>query len=316
MIAIADQNHTVPAVPALLELETTGLCQLRCTQCYAGSGPDGGPGTMTPGDWERVIDQATALGVRLVQFLGGEPTLDPALPRLVRHALAAGLKVQVYSNLVHVTADLWELFTLPGVSLGTSWYAADPVTHGKITGSRASYERTRSNIAEAVRRGIFVRAAIVDVLPGQDTAAAAEVLRATGVRDIRIRPQQNLGRAAREGAPHDLAELCGRCGDDRAAIMPDGSLVPCVIGRWLDAGNVRDTPLAALLAGPAWQARLAVVPRRATVPGPLPLGACPPASDGEDCPPASNPTCAPSFCAPDARGDDVVLLPLTARGAG
>ncbi len=43
---------------------------------------------MTPEDWERVIDQAAALGVETVQYIGGEPTLDPDLPRLVRYALA------------------------------------------------------------------------------------------------------------------------------------------------------------------------------------------------------------------------------------
>lgn len=302
-----------PDAPVLLELEITGICQLRCAHCYAGSGPDADPGTMTLLDWERVVSQAAALGVRTVQFIGGEPTLDPALPRLIRHALAAGLNVQVYSNLVHITPSLWRLFSTPGVSLGTSWYAADAAIHGKITGSRASYARTSANIAEAVRRGIPVRAAIVEVLSDQDTAAAAGVLHELGVTDIRIRPQQNLGRAARDDEAHDLAELCGGCGDGRAAVMTDGSLVPCVIGRWLDCGNVRDATLADILSGPTWQRTLALVPRRH--PG-SPAAACPPASDGNDCPPASNPTCSPSYCAPDTGGDDVMLLPLVARPAG
>jgi len=309
---------TAPAadVPSLLELEISGFCQLSCAHCYAGSGPDGGPGTMTPQDWVRVIGQAAALGVRTVQFIGGEPALAPALPRLVRHALDAGLKVQVYTNLVHVTPGLWKLLSLPGVSLGTSWYAADAGTHGKITGSRASHARTRANIGEAVARGIRIRAAVVQVLPDQDTAAAAEVLRELGVTDIRIRPRQNLGRAARDDAPHDLAELCGRCGEGRAAIMTDGSLVPCVIGRWLDTGNVRDAPLADILAGAAWQRTLALVPRLDAAPGSPEVAECSPASDGNDCPPASNPTCSPSYCAPDSGEDAVRLLPFAARRRG
>ena len=68
-------------------LEITGSCQLACVHCYAESGPTGTHGTMTGGDWRRVIDQAAALGVRLVQFIGGEPTMHPELPRLVDHAL-------------------------------------------------------------------------------------------------------------------------------------------------------------------------------------------------------------------------------------
>ncbi len=240
---------------------------------------------MTPENWEHVIDQAAAIGVSMVQFIGGEPTLSPALPRLVRYALSADLKAYVYSNLVHVTPDLWELFGQPGVSLGTSWYSADADTHAKITGSRASHARTAANIAEAVTRGIFVRAAIVEVTEGQDTERAAEFLRRAGVTDIRIRPQQDLGRAARDENTQDAAQLCGRCGMNRAAIMADGRLTPCVVGRWLDCGNVKITPLAGILAGPAWQRTLATVPRRD--PEPCAPDTCPPASDGDDCPPAS-----------------------------
>jgi MoaA/NifB/PqqE/SkfB family radical SAM enzyme len=277
-------SPAAPPVPSFLELEITGLCQLRCTHCYADSGPQGGPGTMTAENWEHVIDQAAAIGVSMVQFIGGEPTLHPSLPRLTRRALAAGLKVWVYSNLVHVTPELWELFARPGVSLGTSWYSADAGTHAKITGSRASHARTAANIAEAVARGIFVRAAIVEVTEGQDTQQAAGYLRGIGVTDIRIRPQQDLGRAARDGNAHDPAELCGRCGINRAAIMTDGQLTPCVVGRWLDCGNVKTTSLADIFAGPAWQRSLADVPR----PDPGAFAPdCPPDSDGNDCSPAS-----------------------------
>jgi MoaA/NifB/PqqE/SkfB family radical SAM enzyme len=231
-------NETAIDVPSFLELETTGKCQLQCTHCYNSSGPDGGTGTMTPDDWRNVIDQAAALGVASVQFIGGEPTMDPNMPELARYALAAGLKVYVYSNLVHVTSNMWELFTTPGTALSTSYYAANPVMHGRITGSKASYARTRSNIIEAVRRDIPVRVAVVKILPDQDTGAAEAELRGLGVTDIRVRREQAVGRAALDSAPHDLSELCGRCGDDRAAIMPDGSLVPCVVGRWLNTGNV------------------------------------------------------------------------------
>jgi sulfatase maturation enzyme AslB (radical SAM superfamily) len=277
-------NEIAIGVPSFLELETTGKCQLRCTHCYNSSGPDGGTGTMTPDDWRNVIDQAAALGVASVQFIGGEPTLDPDMPGLARYALAAGLKVYVYSNLVHVTPGMWELFSMPDIALSTSYYAADPVMHGRIMGSQNSYVRTRSNIIEAVRRGIPVRVAVVKILPDQDTEQAETELRSLGVTDIRVRREQAVGRVARDGAPHDLSELCGNCGDDRAAVMPDGTMVPCVVGRWLGTGNVRTTPLAQILAGPEWERTLALVPRRDYCP---PADDCPPASDGNDCPPAS-----------------------------
>jgi MoaA/NifB/PqqE/SkfB family radical SAM enzyme len=185
---------------------------LKCIHCYAESGPYGRRGTMTTEDWERVIDQAAALGIETVQFIGGEPTLDPRLPRLVRHALRASLNVYVYSNLVHVTTELWELFSRPGVSLGTSWYFADPGKHAKVTGSRASYARTRASIAEAIRRGIPVRAVIADIVEDQGTKQAAAELPGLGVTDIRVRPAQGIGRAAHGDSGNDLSELCGHRG--------------------------------------------------------------------------------------------------------
>jgi sulfatase maturation enzyme AslB (radical SAM superfamily) len=62
---------------SFLELEITGFCQPKCRHCYAGSSPEGDHGTMTADDWERVIDNAQALSVDTVQFIGGEPTLHP-----------------------------------------------------------------------------------------------------------------------------------------------------------------------------------------------------------------------------------------------
>jgi hypothetical protein len=193
----------------------------------------------------------------------------------------------VYSNLVRITPALWELFTEPGVSVSTSWYTADAAEHAMIPGSKIAYASTKANIAEAIRRDITVHVAIVTVLASQDTEQAAAELHGLGVTDIRIRPAQGVGRAARDGRGEDVSELCGHCGLDRAAILPDGTLTPCVIGRWLDCGNVRDTPLASILAGPEWQRNLGLVPRANS------RGAgCPPASDGEDCPPAQ-PQCSP-----------------------
>src|SRR5258708_4092159 len=108
---------------SFLWLEITGRCQLRCAHCYADSGPWGDHGTMTLADWRRMIDEAAALGAPQVQFIGGEPTLHPGLPELIRYALGRNLRVEVFSNLVRVTPELWDVFSLPGVSLATSYYS-------------------------------------------------------------------------------------------------------------------------------------------------------------------------------------------------
>ncbi|MGH7883662.1 MAG: radical SAM protein, partial [Candidatus Dormibacteraceae bacterium] len=118
---------------SFLWLEITGKCQLECVHCYAESGPHGSHGRMESEDWMRVIDQAAELGAAAVQFIGGEPTLHPALPLLVRHALDRQLRVEIFSNLVRVKPELWELFQLPQVQLATSYYSAAAEQHNAIT---------------------------------------------------------------------------------------------------------------------------------------------------------------------------------------
>jgi MoaA/NifB/PqqE/SkfB family radical SAM enzyme len=272
---------TTLAPVTFLELEITGRCQLACTHCYAESGPGGSHGSMTVYDWERVITEARDLGVEAVQFIGGEPTLYPGLGRLVRYALQIGLRVDVYSNLVHVTPELWDLFELPSVSLGTSWYSADPTTHAKITGTVGSYWRTQANIAEALRRGIKVRAGIVDVIDGQDVGGARARLLEMGVTAVSTDRARGVGRAAQSGAA-SRAELCGRCGDGRAAISGDGDVCPCVLGRFLVAGNVQITPLVEILSGPAWREITGSIPRDSG------CVTCTPA-DSNDCNPSRKP---------------------------
>jgi hypothetical protein len=141
---------------------------------YAESGPSGTHGVMSAEDWCRVIDQGAELGVRRVQFIGGAPTLHPGLITLIRYALDRGLAAEVFTNLVHVSADMWEVFQRPGVSLATSWYSDDRNEHDAITG-RPTYDRTKANIGEALRRGSrFARASSTKVVDSERRRAGPD----------------------------------------------------------------------------------------------------------------------------------------------
>lgn len=258
----------------MLWLEITGQCQLSCSHCYAGSGPDGSHGSMTTADWERVLGEAAALGARMVQFIGGEPTLHPDLPRLIRRALSLGLQVEVFSNLVHVSDDAWEAFSLPGVRLATSWYSDDREQHRQVTG-RDTWRQTKANAQQALQRGIPLRAGVIDgIIGGQRAAAGQQQLLQAGVPDVGVDVIRDFGR----GTKPDPSQACGHCGHGRAAVLPDGSVTPCPLTRWMTAGNVRQEPLADTLGAVAGQA--ATLPAR-------PQGA------------SCEPTCLPdSYCPP------------------
>lgn len=273
-----------PPKPALdfLWLEITGKCQLECTHCYAGSGPSGTDGTMAYGDWIAAIDQAADLGVSMVQMIGGEPTLYAGLPGLVTRALGRGVEVEVYSNLVHVRPQMWELFAQPGVRLATSYYTDDPAQHQKITG-RNTLRRTRANIAQAVTMAIPLRVGIIDLGDGQRVDQAQKDLAGLGVTNVGIDRMRLLGRPARGAC--DASELCGRCGDGIAAILPDGTVTPCPLSRWMSAGTLATASLAEL--APRVRALAAADIRPA-----LPHACKPP------CEPQCTPGCNPSVNSP------------------
>lgn len=271
---------------SFLWLELTGRCQLACRHCYADSSPAGTHGSMTSTDWVRVIDDAADCGARVVQFIGGEPTLHPALPELIDHALSRALAVEVFTNLVHITDELWDTFAQPGVSLAASYYSDEPGQHAAITG-RPSYARTRANITQAVRRGIPLRAGVIDLGDGQRARQAIEELAVLGVRKVGYDRLRQVGRGVRDQQPN-AAQLCGRCGDGAAAISPDGSVWPCVFSRWLPIGDVSRQPLREIVSGlPAARTTLAAQGMPAPVGAAVGASGCNPGGDcwPYNCPP-------------------------------
>jgi len=303
---------TTPEAPAtptpvtFLEIELTRRCQLTCgTHCYAEAGPTKGHGTMTVEHWQRVIDEAAQINVKTIQLIGGEPTLHPHFTELLRYALNAGLRVQVYSNLYRVRREHWDLFADPRVHLATSYYSDDPAEHDAITGRQGSHDSTRANIIEAVRRGIPVKVGIVHMRDGQRTEQARAEMAALGVNRVRVDRVRAVGNAAKTVGIPSTSQLCGRCADGKAAIMPDGTVTPCVLGRFLPAGSVKAAGLADVLAGPQWAQVAASIPRRhrtgctpdedSCMPSPGATMGCNPDQDGSDCSPAETEACDPAY---------------------
>ncbi|MFE7135432.1 radical SAM protein [Streptomyces sp. NPDC057638] len=286
---------TAPEAPAtplgFLAVELTARCQLVCpSHCYAQAGPHRGHGTMSTGDWRRVITEAAELGATTVQTIGGEPSLSPDFTGLVEHALEAGLRVRVYTNLYRVRAAHWTLYEHPRVDLATSYYSDDAAEHDRITGRPGSHAATRANIAGAVRRGITVKVGIVDLGGGQRVEQARAEMKALGVHDVHVDRVRPVGNAANAAVP-TATSLCGRCGDGRAAVLPTGEVAVCEIGRNLTGGNVKNATLASVLGSARWAETAASVPRR-TGADPCAPSDCEPAAS-DSCGPAKNDPCGP-----------------------
>ena len=290
-----------------LWLDLTRDCMLNCGHCYNESGPNGdrkllpvlgaSASLMEPGDWFNVLDQAVRIGVSVVQLIGGEPTMYAGFSAVLTHAVTIGLEVEIYTNLVSIRDAWWDLFKHPRVSLATSYYSDDPVEHNEIT-ERNSHRQTRANIIRAIGLGIPLRVGIVQKYPTQRVREARVELEALGVRPDRIRLDRvrGFGRGQGDHAACDLSELCGNCGNGRAAIGPDGAVTPCIMSAWLNAGNVKQQSLADILTGndmaqATASIRTAVGTRIDACDPPDP---CDPRDDGDACSPGTP----PSECGP------------------
>ncbi|WP_156892988.1 radical SAM protein [Actinokineospora enzanensis] len=96
-------------------------------------------------------------------FIGGEPTLHPDLATFAELGLEhPDTRVEIFTNLAHVKPSLWELFSHPRLSLGTSLYSDLPEEHDTITTRKGSHARTVANIERAVLRRIPIRVATIE----------------------------------------------------------------------------------------------------------------------------------------------------------
>lgn len=159
----ADAPYLLEQPLSFLWLELTSRCNLRCVHCYAESGPTLGlQDVLTVNHYESLLDQAAGLGCRRVQFIGGEPTLYPALPRLIAHARSRDYEfIEVFTNATHISDALLDCFTNHGVAIANSFYSDNPAIHDAITKRRGSHASTLRNLKRLLAAGLTVRAGIV-----------------------------------------------------------------------------------------------------------------------------------------------------------
>ena len=93
-------RFTVGEFPIHLDIESTGICNLRCPFCATTMknwGP-GVPGYLEMDRFRRIIDEGASEGLCSIKLsFRGEPTLHPKLPEMVAYAKRKGI-LDVYFN--------------------------------------------------------------------------------------------------------------------------------------------------------------------------------------------------------------------------
>jgi radical S-adenosyl methionine domain-containing protein 2 len=90
----------------------TQWCNLGCRFCYQKHSnrplPHGPRLSLSLADGFLLLEALDAAGCRKITFAGGEPTLVPELPALIRHAWAIGIEVMIVTNGYGVTKKFLE----------------------------------------------------------------------------------------------------------------------------------------------------------------------------------------------------------------
>ncbi len=146
------------ALPVLSELAVTYRCNLACRFCYAGCGTAPRRDELSTRNLCRVIDRIRRdADVPSVSFTGGEPTLHPDLPALVRHASTLGMWTNLITNGTQLTPRLVAALRAAGLdSVQISIEGADEATHDAIVGQAGAFAAAMAGLDRVRAAGLRV----------------------------------------------------------------------------------------------------------------------------------------------------------------
>jgi organic radical activating enzyme len=145
--------------PLIALLPITNHCNFRCPICYANAGPELQPAFLSLAEAERRALQAKSSGARTISLTGGEPTLHPQLPELIRLIRRLGLHVYLVSNGLRLGTETALAATLRRAGLSKVKLQLDsfvPEIHRRLRGNAWIQEKkaaARNIVAAGLRLG-------------------------------------------------------------------------------------------------------------------------------------------------------------------
>ncbi|PIS41857.1 MAG: hypothetical protein COT25_00820, partial [Candidatus Kerfeldbacteria bacterium CG08_land_8_20_14_0_20_42_7] len=133
----------------------TTKCNNRCAWCYRSEDFLAPPEVMSLSLAHQVVDFFGKLGIYSCIFIGGEPTLYPGLPKLIRQAKICGIpEITVVSNgRKYKHRDYVRMLAAEGLDhFSISIHSSDRESHNSICGT-SSWDDTIQGIQNVVAEG-------------------------------------------------------------------------------------------------------------------------------------------------------------------
>ena len=144
------------SAPLRMDLALTFRCQNNCVHCYAG-GPHE-TSELSTAQWKEAIDRLHQIGVFILTFTGGEPTLREDLPELLLYAQNKGMVTGLVSNGRKLKDKAYvEKLEKAGLDfVQVTLESHKPKIHELMTASKGSWKETVAGIKNAVQSQIYV----------------------------------------------------------------------------------------------------------------------------------------------------------------
>jgi len=143
------------SAPLRVDLALTFRCQNNCVHCYAG-GPHE-TSELTTEQWKEVIDRLHQIGVFILTFTGGEPTLREDLPELLLYAQNKGIVTGLITN-GRKLKDKTYVETLEKTGLDfvqVTLESHKPRIHDRMTATKGSWKETVAGIKNIIPTQIY-----------------------------------------------------------------------------------------------------------------------------------------------------------------
>jgi radical SAM protein len=145
--------------PFIVIYEVTRACNLACVHCRAEAQPHAHPLELRTRESLHLIDEIASLRPATFVLTGGDPLLRKDLEMLIRHAIAAGLRVSLSPSVTRkITRDSIHQLKVWGVSqIAFSLDGASSAVHDDFRKVPGTFERTLQALAWAREAGLSLQ---------------------------------------------------------------------------------------------------------------------------------------------------------------
>ena len=203
----------IPDAPYRMDLALTYGCNNNCAHCY--NEPGRGKKMLTVEQWKAVLDKVDQAAIPHVVFTGGEPTLVPFLPELVRYADQLGIVSGMNTNgrLLRNEALCAELSEASLDHVQVTLESVHPEIHDAMVGAKGAWEETVAGIRMAVKHDIYINTnttLLKDNASAEEINALSDFLKELGVRTMGLNALIYSGKGKDVGSglrPGELPQL-------------------------------------------------------------------------------------------------------------